>query len=349
MKFLFLAEGLGEVVQGVAVAQYARKRGIESKFINTIPTCHKYVKELGFKSVLLPNLPQIKIREWVNKSIEECAPDVIFCCNSKTTKQIFLPKKELNSLIVSLDSNWLFESMPTYFDRFFVCFPKKIFEINRNYKITDPRVKPVGFIPSGYDLSEEDIFSVRKERRVKAEKLIFSYFGRGITFRDFLIDKLLKAVAEFNLGKSRAKLILLSDREVEREDVISIKWLKSDRDFNRYLAASDCIVCHHGMPTISKAILAKVPVISFVPDVLEGIKPSETCEVEPFEELGLCIWLPYSASPRMLKEALNQVIFGKKGEEIRKKQSKYLIKGEEVILAEISGLLKKKRKASDKY
>jgi hypothetical protein len=344
MKFLFLAEGLGEIAQGAAVAQYARKKGIESKFINTIPTCHKYVKELGFESVLLLDLPQIKIRETVNKSIVEHSPDAIFCCNSKTTKRIFLPKKGLNSLIVSLDSNWLFEGMPAYFDRFFVCFPQKIFEINRNYQISDPRVKPVGFIPSGYDLTKEDVLSVRKEYGVKAEKLIFSYFGRGITFRDFLIDKLLKAVAEINLGKSRVKLILLSDREVEREDVISIKWIKSDKDYNRYLAASDCVVCHHGMPTISKAILAKVPIISFIPDVREGVKPSEACEVEPFMELGLCILLSYSDDPEKLKEALNQVIFGKKGEEIRKEQSKYLIKGEKVVLAEILDLLREKGK-----
>jgi UDP:flavonoid glycosyltransferase YjiC (YdhE family) len=152
----------------------------------------------------------------------------------------------------------------------------------------------------------------------------------------------LKAVAELNKGKRRVKLILLSDREVERKDVISIKWLKGDREFNRYLAASDCVVCHHGMPTISKAVLARVPIISFIPDVREGIKPSEVCEVEPFAELGVCVLLSYSDGPERLKEALNQVIFGRKGEEIRKEQSKYLIKGEEVVLTEISDLLREK-------
>lgn len=346
MKFIFLANGLGEVAQGAAVAEYARARGVSCKFLNATSTCNKYAKEFGFDSVLLPSgKSQRELNRIINESIEEYQPEVIFCCNSKTTRGIFSPTRKiiLNSLIVSLDSNWLFEDMPAYFDRFFVVFPPKIFESNRNYKITDKRVKPVGFIPSGYEFSRAEINSIRKEFCSSKEKLAFAYFGRGITFRDFLVDTLLDAVEQLNRDSLKLRVILLSDWYVrEREDIISIKWLKSDIEFNKYLAAADCVVCHHGMPTLAKAILGKVPIISFVPDVSESIKkPSEVCEVEPFEELRVCISLPYSAKAERLKQTLNQILFTEKGTKIRKEQSKYLIKGEEVVLTEIRNMLQR--------
>lgn len=344
MKFLFLANGLGEIAQGAAVAQHAREEKIDCRFVNTVPTCHRYITELNFDSFLLSNLSPSKIRESVDRRIEEYSPDVIFCCNSKTTQGMFHPDKELDSLIVSLDSNWLFQGMPAYFDMFFVCFPPEIFKKNRNYNLSDPRIKPVGFIPSGYDIHESEILSAKKELGISNEKMIFSYFGRGVTFRSFLVDKVLDAIELLNRDGKRAKLFLLSDLKIEKDNVISIRWLKNDREYNRCLAASDCVVCHHGMPTISKAILAKVPIISFVPGVLKGVKPSETCEVEPFEELGLCITLTYSSEPNLLKRMLEDVVFGSKGEEMRREQGKHGIKGEKVVLSEISSLLKKRER-----
>lgn len=343
MNFIFLTNGLGETVHGVAVAQYARNRGIGCRFLNVTITTHNYVQEFGFDSVLL----SYRKPQELNKIIKEYSPDVIFCCNSKTTRDIFSPDRELilNSLIVSLDSNWLFENMPVYFNRFFVVFPPKIFRSNRNYKITDKRVKPVGFIPSGYKFSRLELNSVRKKFSFRKEKLIFAYLGRGGTYRSFLIPALLEAVAQMNKEVPRLKLILVSQsRAKKRKNIIFIEWFKKDREFNKYLAASDCVVCHHGMPTFSKAIFAQVPIISFVPEAVGSAKkPSALCEVEPFEELGLCVSLPYSAKPENLKKTLEQVLFGQKGAEIKKEQSKYLIKGEEVVLAEVSEMLKERR------
>ncbi|HIH98513.1 MAG TPA: hypothetical protein HA346_05875, partial [Thermoplasmata archaeon] len=71
---------------------------------------------------------------------------------------------------------------------------------------------------------------------------------------------------------------------------------------------------------------------------------SETCEVEPFEELGLCITLTYSSEPNLLKRMLEDVVFGSKGEEMRREQGKHGIKGEKVVLSEISSLLKKRER-----
>lgn len=344
MNFIFLTNGLGETVHGVAVAQYARRKGIGCRFLNATPTSHNYVQEFGLDSVLLSSK---KSQKEVNRIIEGYSPDVIFCCNSKTTRNIFSPNRRLtlSSLIVSLDSNWLFEEMPVYFDRFFVVFPPLIFRSNRNYKITDKRVKPVGFIPSGYKFSRFELNSVRKKICSRKEKLVFAYFGRGGTFRHFLVNILLETVAQLNKEALKLKLILVSETSVrKRKDVTFIKWFKKEKEFNKYLAASDCVVCHHGMPTFSKAIFAKVPIISFVPEVIGGVKkPSALSEVEPFEELGLCVSLPYSAKPERLKKALEQILFDQKGAEIKKEQSKYLLKGEEVVLNEVNRMLKEKR------
>ena len=344
LDFIFLTNGLGEAAHAVAVAQYARKKGIGCRFVSTTLTCHNFVKEAGLDSVLLSSK---KSQKEVNRIIEGYSPDVIFCCNSKTTRDIFSPNRRLilSSLIVSLDSNWLFEKMPAYFDRFFVVLPPLIFNSNRNYKITDKRVKPVGFIPSGDKFSKFELNSARKDFCSRKEKLIFAYFGRGGTFRYFLVSILLETMTQLNKETLRYKLILVSESRVrKRKDVTFIKWLKKKEDFNKYLAASDCVVCHHGMPTFSKAIFAKVPIISFVPEGIEGEKkPSSLSEVEPFEELGLCVSLSYSAKPERLKKTLEQILFDQKGAEIKKEQSKYLIKGEEVVLNEVDKMLKERR------
>jgi len=344
MRFLFLVTGLGEAAQGTAVALYARARGTDIEFVSTTAQCHDHIAAFGFEDILYSGeLPKAQLRSHVNRIIEDYAPDVIFCCNSKTTEKMFHPESpeaRPKRLIVSLDSNWLFEDMPAFFDRFFVVFPREIFQRNRNYAVDDERVQPVGFVPSGYEFSQEDIDSCKRKLGIKNEKLVFAYFGRGPTLRAFLLDTLLEAVSQVEKAGKNIKAILLTDREVRRPNIIGIKWLASDRDFALYLAASSCLVSHHGMPTLAKAILTNVPVISFVPDMDRSVKHSEAFEVEPFEELGLCMALPYSAGPEQLKEALEEVIFGQKGREIKQEQVKYCIKGEATVFEEIRRLLR---------
>ena len=341
MKFLFLVTGLGEAAQGTAVALYAREKGTDVRFVSTTPLCHDYVAGFGFEDTLYSSeLPTAELRHHVDSTIEEYRPDAIFCCNSKTTDKMFLPTKKPNCLIVSLDSNWLFQDMPPFFDRFFVVFPRAIFERNRNYVINDPRVQPVGFIPSGYEFSPEDLDSVRRQLAPAGEKLIFAYFGRGVTFRDFLLEPLLEATRQLAKQERHVRTILVSDREVSRPDVTSIKWFANDKEFDRYLAASSCLVSHHGMGTLAKAVMANVPVISFVPEMDRSAKHSEAFEVEPFEELGLCVTLPYSAKPERLRNALEDVLFGPKGRQIRQEQAKYCLKGEATVFEEITKLVR---------
>jgi len=341
MKFLFLVTGLGEAAQGTAVALYAREEGTDVKFVSTTPTCHDYIAAFGFEDLLYSSeLPTTELRQHVDRTIEEYCPDAIFCCNSKTTNDIFLPRKKPDCLIVSLDSNWLFEDMPAFFDRFFVVFPREIFEKNRNYVIDDDRVQPVGFIPSGYEFSRGDLDSVRRQLAPAGEKLIFAYFGRGGTFRDFLLEPLLEAAGQLGKQGRNVRTILISDREVSRPDVTSIGWIASDKEFDRYLAGSSCLVSHHGMGTLAKAIMANVPVISFVPEMDRTAKHSEAFEVEPFEELGLCVTLPYSAKPEQLRNALEDILFGLKGRQIREEQAKYCLKGEPVVFEEVTKLVR---------
>jgi len=172
------------------------------------------------------------------------------------------------------------------------------------------------------------------------EKLIFAYFGRGVTFRDFLLEPLLEATRQLAKQGRHVRTILVSDREVSRPDVTSIKWFANDKEFDRYLAASSCLVSHHGMGTLAKAVMANVPVISFVPEMDRSAKHSEAFEVEPFEELGLCVALPYSAKPERLRNALEDVLFGPKGRQIRQEQAKYCLKGEATVFEEITKLVR---------
>ena len=194
MRFLFLVTGLGEAAQGTAVALYASARGTDIKFVSTTAQCHGYIAGFGFEDILYSDeLPTAQLRSHVNKVIEDYSPDVIFCCNSKTTKNMLhpeSPQERPDCLIVSLDSNWLFEDMPAFFDRFFVVFPREIFQRNRNYVIDDDRVQPVGFVPSGYEFNQEEIDSARRKLGIKDEKVVFAYFGRGPTVRAFLVDTL---------------------------------------------------------------------------------------------------------------------------------------------------------------
>lgn len=347
MRFLFLVTGLGEAAQATAVAAYARARGTDVKFVSTTGQCHEYIAGFGFEDVLYSaELPRAQLRSNVNGFIEEYSPDVIFCCNSKTTENMFRPQsreERPDCLIVSLDSNWLFADMPAFFDRFFVVFPREIFERNRNYVIDDDRVQPVGFVPSGYEFEQEEIDSARRSLGVKDEKVVFAYFGRGPTLRAFLVDTLLEAMSQVQKARKNVTAVLLTDRAAQRPNVIGIEWVASDRGFALYLAAASCLVSHHGMPTLGKAILANVPLISFIPDVEGGVKRSETCEVEPFEELGLCVTLPYSATPEQLKDALEEIIFGQKGREIKQEQAKYRVKGEATVFEEVTRLLREGR------
>jgi len=340
MKFLFLVTGLGEAAQGTAVALYAREKGTDVKFVSTTTVCHDYIAGVGFEDILYSDeLPTAELRDRVDRTIEEYSPDVIFCCNSKTTNKMFLPRKKPNCLIVSLDSNWLFEEMPAFFDRFFVVFPREIFEKNRNYVISDDRVQPVGFVPSGYEFSRGDLDSVRRQLAPAGEKLIFAYFGRTVTFRDFLLEPLLEATGQLGKQGRNVRTILIAEREVSRPDVTSIKWVANDMEFDRYLAASSCLVSHHGMGTLAKAVMANMPVISFVPGMDRSAKHSEAFEVEPFEELGLCVSLPYSAEPEQLKNALEDILFGPKGHQIREEQAKYRLKGEPTVFEEVTKLV----------
>ena len=346
MKFLFLVTGLGEAAQGTAVALYAREKGADIKFVSTTAQCHDHIAGFGFEDIFYSDeLPASELRQRVDSTIEQYSPDAIFCCNSKTTRKIFFPQEKPGCPVVSLDSNWLFEDMPAFFDRFFVVFPREIFEKNRNYVINDKRVQPVGFVPSGYEFSPEDLDSVRHQLAPAGEKLIFAYFGRDVTFRDFLLEPLLEATAQLVKQGRNVRTILVSDREVGRPDIASIRWFASDREFDLYLAASSCLVSHHGMGTIAKAVMANVPVISFVPEMDRSAKHAEAFEVEPFEELGLCVTLPYSAKPEQLRNALEDILFGPKGRQIREEQAKYCRRGEPIVFEEVTKLVRHKQAA----
>jgi hypothetical protein len=84
-------------------------------------------------------------------------------------------------------------------------------------------------------------------------------------------------------------------------------------------------------------------VISFVPEMDRSAKHSEAFEVEPFEQLGLCVSLPYSAQPEQLTKALEDVLLSPKGERIRQEQGKYCVRGEPIVFAEVTKLVRQRK------
>jgi hypothetical protein len=205
-RSLFLVTGLGEAAQACPVAACFRGRGSAIQFISTTSQCHDYIAGFGFDDVLLePGLRLSGMRERVSEIVRAWKPEVIFCCNSKTTGCMFFPRERPAPAVVTLDSNWLFDSMPLYFDRFFVTFPREIFERSRHYTCTDERVEPVGFIPSGTAFPPDEVEALRRRFVRNEEKLVFCYFGRGPTLRAFLVERAAQVSRLMNRDRTRVR------------------------------------------------------------------------------------------------------------------------------------------------
>jgi hypothetical protein len=322
-RALFLVTGLGEAAQACPVASHASARGSAIQFISTTSQCHDYIGGFGFDDVLLEQgLRLSAMRERVNECIRAWKPDVIFCCNSKTTGCMFFPLERPAAAVVTLDSNWLFDSMPLYFDRFFVTFPRQIFERSRHYTCTDERVEPVGFIPSGTVFRPDEVEACRRSLVHHPEKLVFCYFGRGPTLRAFLVERMVEVSHLLNRERKRAHFVVLSDIQAQAPGLTAIKWLATDREFELHIAAASCTLSHHGMPTIAKAIRQCVPPVTFVPQVQEGETHSAAYEIQPFVDAGLCLAMPYSASAQDIARVLEEILFAGGGDGISDSQRK---------------------------
>ena len=68
------------------------------------------------------------------------------------------------------------------------------------------------------------------------------------------------------------------------------------------------LIQHHGLGTLPKAIHDQVPSICLVPEITKDIpyyKHSEFYEIEPFQRLNLCEYLPYNISSRSANKCVH--------------------------------------------
>lgn len=95
----------------------------------------------------------------------------------------------------------------------------------------------------------------------------------------------------------------LSDKWVIRRE-----WFETENEFNTYLASADLLVQHHGLGTLPKAIHDQVPTICLVPEITTDIpyyKHSEFYEIQPFQRLNLCEYLPCNISSKSANKCMH--------------------------------------------
>lgn len=369
IKFTFFCIGPGETSQAISLAKKAKQAGIECSFVVAGIISSRWARNEGFTEVIaLRNKPKRVTKgidqgynyEEVTKTIERQKPDVLVLCNSKAYSWGFIERKpEAKPLIVSLDSNWLFGQyedvkMPEWIDRFLVTFPEKVFraglkkyggyyEIEKKYL---EKIIPVGFIPSN-KISQKEKDKIKNKFKIrKGEKLIFAYTGRGITYRNFILNKIFKSLDFLYKKGYKFKLIYTGDRKIERPWAIFAKeFLSFPRNFNKTLGSSDLAILHQGLITLFQAITNQVPVISNIPPkgkYHSGKYHTSFYEIKTFERLGLCKVLFRNLPHNYLLKEIKNLLGDKKAiSKMQKNQEKIFKPGEKKAFDIIIKLLRK--------
>ena len=366
IKFLFVARGPGETSQARALAKYIAKKGEKVLFcLLQKKNFHFLSEDKEIKTFLTKNPKELK------KIIEKENPDALLIFNSKTWGGIngFLEKPPFKKppLIISFDSNWLFNNKkyPAYqfikwCDKYLVLFPKKIFEMGLkekkgNFIISKKILKkiiPVGFIPSYKKLSQNRIAKIRKEYGVqKNEKLIFSYFsGFGAGHRVFAFNNLIDAVERLIKKGEKIKVLYVGATDNLDQDKVKKEWLilKKKLSSNEYffaLSASDLVFQHQGMVTLCQAISVQVPVFCNV-HLLKGcpILKLHFWEVDPFKRIKVCEMFSKTTSIKKISKKIEEFLYNStfRGK-MQKKQKLIFEDGEKKSYEIIKKLIKENK------
>lgn len=353
MKFLFLVLGMGEYAQAETVAKKAQANGIEcffgiSKNLESIVAAEKFSFEL------------VENDADTQKLIQKVRPDVLFLCNSKTVRDAIRQKPEPKPYIVTLDSNWLFGQEQRWqvfpwIDKIFVVFPQKIFDaaLKENggvYEIPFENFKKIscpGFVPTGEKIAEKRKAEIRRKFGLeKGEKLVFAYFGKGPTFRDFLLPKFIQAIESLHAVGKGIRVFWTGPKTGLEKDFFIEQYNLTSQEFVEVLGSADLVVQHHGLGTLAKVIHNEVPAICFIPEKYD-VKPKEfvhspSYEIEAFEKNGVCKSLLYAASPEELANAIDSLLYDKNISETMKEAQKEIFEaGEGNVINEILRAIKK--------
>lgn len=362
-KYLFVSMGPGETGQARALAKYIAKRGGEVLFCVLRGKNLSFLsRDKEFKIFITENPKKLK------KIIEKEKPDIVLFFNSKTWGSFKgfseNPPFKKSHLTICVDSNWLFNDKryPAFrfikwADKYFVLFPKKIFELglkkNKGAFIIPrnilKKIIPIGFMPSYKKPSREKILETRKKYKIqRKEKFIFSYVsGFEAGHRVFAFNNLIDAVDRLIKKGKKIKVLYTGPTEDLDPDRLKRSWLMkkiglSASDYFLTLASSDLVFQHQGMVTLAQAISSGVPVICNVHNLKGGpILRLHFWEVSPSKRAGVCEMFSKSTPIQKISEKIEQLLYNSRArQKMQKNQKLMLEQGEkkafEILLKSLS-------------
>lgn len=360
LNWLFVCRGPGETGQARSLARYAANKGKKVSFaIHQEKNLHFLKSDKDFKVFIAENPASLE------QLIKRENPDVLLLFNSKMWGGDFLEKPSFKkpSLIIAVDSNWLFND-EKYFpvfqaikwaDKYFVIFPKKIYELGLkqnggDFSISESfskKIIPIGLIPSYKKPHKKEIGKIRKIFGIeKDEKFVFSYFsGFGAGHRVFAFNNLIEAISHLVEKGKKIKVLYLGPTEEIDPEKLNRPWLikreglPTDEYFN-VLASSDLIFQHQGMVTLAQAISAQIPVIANV-SVLDAkhLPMIHFWEVNPFKRAGACEMFSKNDQPEKIAEKIEQLLYNEKSrKEMIKNQKSIFEQGEKTAFNIITRL-----------
>ena len=173
MRLFIFGMGPGETAQGAGLARYALAAGHRVTMAVRQPLTLAFLETLDCPKIVLAQ------SEAVRAEIERGGYDAVVFCNSKSFGNdpafINTPPSP-RPFTCSLDSNWLFDHPEWYpyiawLDKIFLSFPHPIYQYGLrgaggHYEIpahVQPRIEPVGFIPSHPPLDPARRAAIRRE------------------------------------------------------------------------------------------------------------------------------------------------------------------------------------------
>jgi len=366
LKILILAMAAGELTQGMALADYALKKGAAVDFVLRLKQNTPLLKRFKKTSnILLAGKPGS-----LSHHLDAYTPDVFVLCNSKAVgyyKEFEKQGPKSKPITITLDSNWLFlkgenwYSYADWTDMLCVVFPKKVFQMGlKRYggKYTIPsttlkKITPVGFIPSTKKPTAQESRRTRKTLGIrKDEKLIFSYFGGyGADHRPWILEHLIASIDKLVAHGRSIRVVYVTSKKNVVPHNLKRPWLTSKSDLSQdmffsFLATSDLVFQHQGLGTLVQAISARVPVITNVMDLKDEPFPrtAHAWEVEPFVKLNMCNMLYRSSSSEKIGRAVEELLYNKeKIQKMRGAQKLYYTPGEPQTYRIIQRLFSKRK------
>ena len=347
-KFLFVARGPGETGQARALAKYISKKGGKILFCLLQKVNLPFLEnDKEFKIFLTPTPQDLA------KVLKKEKAEFLFLFNSKTWGGEFLKRPPFlkPKFTFCFDSNWLFNSKkyPSYdfvkwADRYFILFPKKIFELGLkekggNFEIEKEikeKILPVGFIPFYKPISAKKKEKIRRILGInRGEKFVFSYFsGWGAGHRVWALENMAKAIDILVKKGREIKAIYLGPTENLNLEKIKRDWLilkerVPAQHFFSILASSDLVFMHQGMVTLAQAIESNIPVICNASILKKEMPKLHFFEVLPFKKFGACEMFSKTTKVEKIAKRVEELLYNKRErEKMIQKQKEILENGE---------------------